>query len=131
MQFHSSLGESPTTKRCQPVLAGSSAVGGEVSWRWCSGRWDNVKRWPAGMALATNESFPIRESRSRFVVRLQWTHIRSSMDSLHSFSGGRQISCCTESNFSPRKVRVVAGPSTLSEVIGNPRLLHTWRKLAR
>ena len=75
-------------------------------------------RRPAGTALAANDSFPMRDSRARLEALVRHDHSCSSVRSSSSLVGGSRICCRSESSSSPRKVRVVAGPSTLSMATG-------------
>ena len=89
------------------------------------------KSRPAGMASAAKERLPMRDSREHFVDLVRVAHSRSSVRISLSLLGGSQIYCRVESISRPRKVRVVAGPSTLSIATGIPRRLQTCRSCRR
>ena len=78
------------------------------------------KRRPAGTALAAKASLPMSESSCRFVVFLHCSQSVNSSRISFNFVLGSRICWRTESSSRPRKVRMVAGPSTLSSATGNP-----------
>ena len=71
------------------------------------------------------------ESSSRFVALCLVLHLSSSCMSSASLSGGRLISCFTESRMRPRYDTAVRGPSTFSMATGTPSLEATWRNVSR
>ena len=89
------------------------------------------KRRPAGTALAAKASLPMSESSALLVVFLRWSQCVNSMTISSSFAFGSLICLRIESSSKPRKISVVAGPSTLSIATGKPSSLHTLRKHCR
>ena len=90
-----------------------------------------MKRWPTGTALAAKDSLPMSESSSRFVALRLVLHLSSSCVSSARESGGKQISCFTESRMRPRNDMAVRGPSTFSMATGIPSFEATWRNVSR
>ena len=89
------------------------------------------KRRLAGTALAVKASLSMSESNSHFVVFLHFSQCVNSSRISFNFAIGSHIYWRTESSSRPRKMRIVAGPSTLSIAIGKPSSLQTLRKQCR
>ena len=75
------------------------------------------KRRPDGTTLATNDSLPISDKRSRFVALCFPNQDLIKRIISSSLSGGNRSCCRVVSMVMPRKVMVVAGPSSLSKAI--------------
>ena len=76
---------------------------------------------PAGMTLAANESFPIRDRREHFVHRVHLEKARSSCRSDDSLSRGSERDWATVSICTPKKVMTVDGGDRFSTLVITPR----------
>ena len=86
---------------------------------------------PGGTTLAANERRPIKERRSRFVATdFESQEVMASLICA-SLSGGRRASRRYVSRSMPRKGSTVAGPSSLSSVMGMFSVLNNHLIIAR
>ena len=83
------------------------------------------KRRPDGTTLAANDSLPISDRRSLFVVLCFPSQDLIKRVISCSLSGGNRSCWSAMSMVMPRNVMVVAGPSSLSKATGIPSFSHT------